>query len=173
MNYGAIGMVMGHELTHGFDDEGRQFDAFGNLKDWWTQNASKKFDEKASCVVKQFDEYVAVDEMHVNGKLTLGENLADLGGLKLAYMALQDARKGTPAETIAGHTEAQQFFISFAQGWCQNARPQFRRKRASTDPHAPARFRVTGPVSNLPEFAAAFSCKEGSKMVRKDRCQVW
>ena len=185
MNYGAIGMVMGHELTHGFDDEGRQFDGDGNLKEWWSKAVSKKFDDKAACVVKQFDEYVAVEgdaptkpgapkeDVHVQGKLTLGENIADLGGLKLAYAAMQDALKGKPREAVSGFTEEQQFFISFAQGWCQNARPQYKRMLANVDPHSPPHYRVVGPASNLPEFAAAFSCKPGSKMVRKDRCEVW
>jgi putative endopeptidase len=173
MNYGAIGMVMGHELTHGFDDEGRQFDGDGNLKVWWTKDVNQKFEDKAACVIKQFNDYVVVDDVHVDGKLTLGENIADLGGLKLAYSAMKDARSGKTPEPIAGFSEEQQFFLSFAQAWCQNTRPQFARMLAAIDAHSPPRHRVNGPTSNLPEFAAAFSCKPTSKMVRKDRCEVW
>lgn len=180
MNYGAIGMVMGHELTHGFDDEGRQFDGDGNLSEWWTKKVNKEFDKRASCVVKQFDNYVALPDpdgkgadLKVNGKLTLGENIADLGGLKLAYAAYKATHKD--AATISGFTPDQQFFLSHAQAWCQNMRPQERAVRTKTDPHSPANWRVNGPVSNLPEFAAAFQCKPGSKMVRSDadRCEVW
>jgi len=173
MNYGGIGMVMGHELTHGFDDEGRKFDGDGNLKMWWTDAVDKKFENKAACVIKQFNEYVVVDDVHVDGKLTLGENIADLGGVKLAYAAMKDARAGKTPEPIAGFSEEQQFFLSFAQAWCQNTRPQYARMLTTIDSHSPPRFRVNGPVSNLPEFAQAFSCKPTSKMVRKDRCEVW
>jgi endothelin-converting enzyme/putative endopeptidase len=176
MNFGAIGMVVGHELTHGFDDEGRQFDAEGNLRDWWTQPVSAEFDRRADCVVKQFDEYSVVDDVHVKGKLTLGENIADLGGLKLAYASLERAEKEHPATpSLGGFTPEQQFFLGFAQGWCTNIRPEAARTLASVDPHSPARWRVDGPLSNLPEFAAAFQCKEGDKMVRPQdrRCTVW
>ena len=176
MNFGAIGVVVGHELTHGFDDEGRQFDADGNLRDWWTQPVSAEFDRRASCVQKQFDEYVAVDEVHVKGKLTLGENLADLGGLKLSYAAFQRAEKEHPATPpLDGFSPEQQFFLGFAQAWCTNIRPENARMRASVDPHSPAQWRVDGPLSNLPEFASAYQCKDGQGMVRpKDRqCVVW
>jgi putative endopeptidase len=178
MNYGAIGMVMGHELTHGFDDEGRQFDGDGNLSEWWTKKVNKEFEKRASCVVKQFDGYVALpdpadpkNELHVNGKLTLGENIADLGGLKLAYAAYKSAHKD--AQSINGFTPDQQFFLGYAQAWCHNARPQYRAMLTKVDPHSPPMWRVNGPVSNLPEFAAAFQCKTGSKMVKADRCEVW
>jgi endothelin-converting enzyme/putative endopeptidase len=176
MNFGAIGMVVGHELTHGFDDEGRQFDAEGNLRDWWTPSVSAEFDRRAACVEKQFDDYVAIDELHVKGKLTLGENIADLGGLKLAYAALGRAEREHPATPpLGGFTPEQQFFLGFAQGWCTNIRPEAARLLASVDPHSPARWRVNGPLANLPEFASAFQCKEGDKMVHgpDKRCVVW
>jgi endothelin-converting enzyme/putative endopeptidase len=177
LNYGAIGMVMGHELTHGFDDEGRQFDGDGNLEDWWTESVGKDFERRAQCVVKQFDGYVALadpaGDIHVKGDLTLGENLADLGGLKLAYAAYKDAKKGEGPVRIHGYSEEKTFFLGYAQSWCMAARPQFKALRAKTDPHAPPKWRVNGPVSNMPEFAEAFSCKPGSPMVRKDRCEVW
>ncbi len=177
LNYGAIGMVMGHELTHGFDDEGRQFDGDGNMSEWWTAKVNKEFDKRASCVVKQFDGYVALpdpdpkNELKVNGKLTLGENIADLGGLKLSYLAYKSAHKDAPA--VGNFTPDQQFFLGYAQAWCQNARPQYRAMLTKVDPHSPPMWRVNGPVSNMPEFASAFQCKAGSKMVRADRCEVW
>jgi endothelin-converting enzyme/putative endopeptidase len=176
MNFGAIGMVVGHELTHGFDDEGRQFDSDGNLRDWWTPAVSAEFDRRAACVEKQFDDYTAVDEVHVKGKLTLGENIADLGGLKLAFASLMRAEKERPATPpLGGFTPEQQLFLGFAQGWCTNIRPEAARMLASVDPHSPAKWRVNGPLSNLPEFATAFQCKEGDKMVRAPdkRCTVW
>jgi endothelin-converting enzyme/putative endopeptidase len=172
MNFGAIGMVIGHELTHGFDDEGRQYDAKGNLSDWWTPVVNTEFNRRASCVAKQFDEYVAIDDLHVNGKLTLGENIADLGGVRLAYAALRQELASKPREASA-FTPEQQFFLGFAQSWCTNVRPEILRLLVTTNPHSPPRFRVNGPVSNLPEFAAAFQCKPGSPMVRRDRCEVW
>ncbi|MGA2448522.1 MAG: M13 family metallopeptidase [Polyangiaceae bacterium] len=176
MNYGAIGMVVGHELTHGFDDQGRQFDAEGNLRDWWTASVGAEFDRRASCVENQYDDYVAIDDIHLKGKLTLGENIADLGGVKLAFAAL--ARTEPPRTSVpevAGFSPEQQFFMSFAQAWCANYRPEALRLLAATNPHSPPRYRVTGPLSNLPEFAAAFRCKEGSAMVRaaEKTCQVW
>jgi putative endopeptidase len=177
LNYGAIGMVMGHELTHGFDDEGRQFDGDGNLSEWWTKKVNKEFDKRAACVVKQFDGYVALadadpkNELHVNGKLTLGENIADLGGLKLSYLAYKAAHKD--AQNVGAFTPDQQFFLGYAQAWCQNARPQYRAMLTKVDPHSPPMWRVNGPVSNMSEFATAFQCSAGSKMVRADRCEVW
>lgn len=177
MNFGAIGMVVGHELTHGFDDEGRQFDADGNLRDWWTPTVSAEFDRRASCVEKQFDDYVAVDDVHVKGKLTLGENIADLGGLKLSFAAFQRAEKAHPATPpgLNGFTPEQTFFLGYAQAWCTNIRPAQARMLAQVDPHSPARFRVVGPLSNLPEFATAFQCKAGDKMVRSgdQQCVIW
>jgi endothelin-converting enzyme/putative endopeptidase len=176
LNFGAIGMVVGHELTHGFDDEGRQFDAEGNLRDWWTPPVSAEFDRRAECVVRQFDEYSAVDDVHVKGKLTLGENIADLGGLKLAFASFERAEKEHPSTpNIGGFTPEQQFFLGYAQAWCTNIRPEAARTLAATDPHSPARWRVDGPLSNLPEFTASFQCKETDKMVRGQdrRCTVW
>jgi endothelin-converting enzyme/putative endopeptidase len=177
VNFGAIGMVVGHELTHGFDDEGRQYDADGNLRDWWSPTVGAEFDKRASCVEKQYAEYVPIDDVHVNGKLTLGENLADLGGMKLAYASFERAEKEHPATPpqLAGFTPEQTFFLGYAQAWCTNARPEEVRLRVNTDPHSPAQFRVVGPLSNMPEFAAAFQCKAGDKMVRSDdkRCVVW
>jgi putative endopeptidase len=176
VNFGGIGTVVGHELTHGFDDEGRQFDADGNLRDWWSPSVSAEFDRRASCVEKQFDDYVAVGETHVKGKLTLGENIADLGGLKLSFAAFQRAEKAHPATPpLAGFTPEQQFFLGFAQVWCSNTRPEAAQLRASVDPHSPPHWRVDGPLSNLPEFSSAFQCKEGHAMVRSQekRCAVW
>ncbi|MGO8995977.1 MAG: M13 family metallopeptidase [Polyangiaceae bacterium] len=167
-NIGAIGSIMGHELTHGFDDEGRKFDGNGNMIDWWTDSVSADFDKRASCVADQFDSYVAVDDVHVNGKLTLGENLADLGGLKLA---LGLARKSAPA---VAETD-RQFFLSFAQAWCGDIRPELLRVITKVDPHSPAKWRVNGPLSNMSDFANAFSCRAGDAMVRppEKQCSVW
>ena len=178
-NFGGIGMVMGHELTHGFDDEGRQFDGDGNLKDWWSKKVGGEFEKRAGCLVKQYDGYSPVKEndkpVYVKGKLTLGENLADLGGVKLAYAAFKETRKGQPDAALNGFTEDQQFFLGFAQGWCQNARPQMLVVRVKTDPHSPAEFRVNGPLVNVKEFASAFQCKPAAKMVKtdKNRCEIW
>lgn len=167
-NYGALGgSWAGHELTHGFDDEGRHYDAHGNLHDWWTAPDSVHFTREAQKVVDQFDGYIQVDTFHVNGKLTLGENIADFGGLLTGYDALQTvlARKGRPG-LIEGYTPEQRFFIAYAQGWRVHTRPEALRNRVTVDPHAPERWRVNGPVSNMPSFAAAFHCKPGDPMVR-------
>jgi putative endopeptidase len=176
VNYGAIGMVMGHELTHGFDDEGRQYDAYGNLRDWWTPAVSQEFDRRAACVAGQFDGYTTGDGTKLDGKLTLGENIADLGGVKLAFAAFQESRRGKPAGVkVAGFTPEQAFFVGFAQAWCEVSRPELERTLAATDPHSPPRWRVDGPLSNLPAFREAFSCPAGSKMVREGaaRCELW
>ncbi|MFO0675026.1 MAG: M13 family metallopeptidase [Polyangiaceae bacterium] len=175
MNFGGIGMVMGHELTHGFDDEGRQFDAKGNLTDWWTAKSTAEFSKRTECVEKQYDEYTAVADAKVNGKLTLGENIADVGGLKLAYAAFKKATEGKTGAPVDGFTDDQQFFLGFAQGWCANVRDETMRLMVSTNQHSPPRFRVIGPVSNSSDFAKAFSCKAGSPMVRPNekRCEVW
>ena len=176
LNFGAIGMVVGHELTHAFDDEGRQFDADGNLRDWWTPPVSAEFDRRSACVEHQYDDYVAVDDVHLKGKLTLGENIADLGGIKLAASAFAHAEKEHPATPpLAGFTPAQELFVGFAQAWCANYRPESMRLLAATNPHSPPKYRVNGPLSNVQEFAAAFSCAEGTGMVRsKDkRCEIW
>jgi endothelin-converting enzyme/putative endopeptidase len=171
VNYGAIGVVMGHELTHGFDDQGRQFDARGDLRDWWTPASAKGFEQRAACVVTQFDALTVLGDLHVNGRLTLGENIADLGGTKLAHAAFRAQQKGAPR--IGGWTSDQLFFLGMAQSWCTNERDEYVRLRVTIDPHAPPQYRVNGPLSNLPEFAAAFSCQPGAKMVRAQPCAVW
>jgi endothelin-converting enzyme/putative endopeptidase len=176
VNYGAIGMVVGHELTHGFDDEGRKYDAKGNLTDWWTPEVGKEFDRRAQCVVRQFSAYESLPGVHLNGELTLGENIADLGGLKLAHVAMRAALEGRePPPALEGFDAEQQFFVGYAQSWCAKYRDENLRLRAVTDPHSPAKQRVNGPLSNLPDFAAAFRCAEGTPMVRPpaDRCEVW
>lgn len=173
-NYGAIGMVMGHELTHGFDDEGRQFDLDGNLKDWWGKTVNEEFERRAECVQKQYDSYVVLGDLHVNGKLTLGENIADLGGIKLAYQAFKSKNPKPVSGVAKGEfTPEQELFLGFAQGWCGKMRDEALRHLVSTNPHSPPNLRVNGPLSNLPEFAQAFSCKPDAKMVRKERCEVW
>ncbi len=174
-NYGDTGGTIGHELTHGFDDEGSQFDAKGNLKDWWTKDDREKFDARTKCVDDQYSSYVAVDDVHVNGKLTLGENVADLGGEILAFMAWKEANKDKNLQPIDGLTPEQRFFVGFAQWDCANERPEDIRVRAMTDPHSPARYRINGVVVNMPEFANAFSCKAGQPMVKPaaNVCKVW
>jgi endothelin-converting enzyme/putative endopeptidase len=174
VNHGAIGFVVGHELTHGFDDEGRKYDARGNLTDWWSPAVGEEFERRARCLVDQYGGFVAVDEVKVNGELTLGENIADLGGLKLAFAAYQASREGKPPEApVGGFSADQQFFLAAAQAWCSKIRPENARLRALTDPHSPARWRVNGPLANLPEFARAFSCGPGAPMVKAPRCEVW
>jgi putative endopeptidase len=174
-NYGAMGAVIGHEMTHGFDDEGRKYDAQGNLRNWWTPEDEKNFNERAACVEKQFDSYVVQDDIHENGKLVLGESIADLGGLNLAYRALQKAEKGKKPALIGGLTADQRFYLSFAQIWASNDRPEFERLMVNTNPHPLARFRAIAAPSNMPEFARAFDCKEGDAMARPTaiRCQIW
>jgi endothelin-converting enzyme/putative endopeptidase len=168
-------MVMGHELTHGFDDQGRKFDAQGNLRDWWSPAVGDEFERRAACVVEQYNGYIAVDDMHLNGKLTLGENIADLGGLKMAYHAWEQARPAHPQAKALGQklSGEQLFFLGAAQAWCTKTRPEQARMRAIADPHSPAEYRVNGPMSNLSEFAAAFQCQPGSKMVRQNQCVIW
>jgi putative endopeptidase len=171
-NYGGIGAVIGHELTHGFDDQGRQFDAQGNLRDWWTSRDSKAFDERAQCFVDEYNGFVAVDDLHVNGKLTLGENIADNGGLRIALMAyLADAGKN--AETIEGFTPEQRFFLGWGQIWCENVTPEAERLQAQSNEHSAGRFRVNGVIRNMPEFEKAFQCKPGAAMVPENRCRIW
>jgi len=174
-NYGAMGAVIGHEMTHGFDDEGRKFDAQGNLRGWWTPEDEKNFNERAACVEKQFDNYAVQDDIHENGKLVLGESIADLGGLNLAYRALRKAEKGKKPALIGGFTADQRFFLAFAQIWASNDRPEFERLMVNTNPHPLGRFRAIAPPSNMPEFARAFGCKEGDAMARPSaiRCQIW
>ncbi|HLX64865.1 MAG TPA: M13 family metallopeptidase [Planctomycetota bacterium] len=175
VNYGGIGAVIGHEITHGFDDKGRKSDADGNLKDWWTPDDEKNYSERAAVVQKQFDGFVAVDDLHVNGALTLGENIADLGGVAISYGALQKALAGKPREKIDGFTPEQRFFLSYAQIWRFNIRPQALRLRIRTDPHSPGNFRCNAPLSNLPEFMQAFNIKEGAPMMRAagERVRIW
>jgi putative endopeptidase len=175
-NYGHIGGIVGHELTHGFDDEGRQFDGNGNLSDWWTPEDAKKFEEKAACTVKEYDNFVAVDDVHVNGKLTLGENTADNGGLRLAFIAfLADAKRKNIDLTQKqnGYTALQQFFLGHGQNWCGSTRPEQLRLQVQTDPHSPREFRVNGVVQNMPEFGEAFGCKVGQPMRPQNICRVW
>jgi putative endopeptidase len=174
-NYGGVGAVIGHEMTHGFDDQGRKSDGEGNLVDWWTTTDAAQYSERANRVATQFDGYVAVDSVHVNGKLTLGEDIADLGGLKIAYKAMERAYTGKPRPKIGGFTPEQRFFLSWAQIWRQNIRPAYARTLALTDPHAPSHWRVNGPLSNLPEFAKAWGCKPGDDMVRPPevRAEIW
>jgi len=177
VNYGGIGVVIGHELTHGFDDQGRKYDAQGNLKDWWTADDGKAFEERASCTADEYSSFVAVKddkgEVHVNGKLTLGENTADNGGLKLAYMALMNIIGNTPVKPIDGYTPQQRFFLSYGQIWCQNVTDQQARVLAITDPHSPGRWRVNGAVQNSAAFEEAFGCKAAQPMVRQNACRVW
>ncbi len=172
-NYGDTGGTIGHELTHGFDDEGRQFDAQGNLRDWWTPEDAKKFEQRASCISGQYSQYVIVDDIKINGKLTLGEDVADLGGVILAYMAWRDETKGQKLEPIEGLTPEQRFFIGYGQSWCTNTRDETKRLRATVDPHSLEKYRTNGVVSNMPEFQEAFHCKAGAPMVRENRCRVW
>ncbi len=174
INYGGIGAVIGHEITHGFDDEGSKYDAQGNLKSWWTEADRKAFDEKTSCVVGQFGKYSVGGDILMNGKLTLGENIADLGGLTMAFAAFEKSLEGKqrPAN-IDGLTPEQRFFLGWAQAWAEVSTPQGEAYQAQNDPHAVARFRVNGPLSNMPEFAQAFGCKQNTKMVRTDICKIW
>jgi len=176
VNYGHIGAVIGHELTHGFDDEGKKFDAKGNLSDWWTTEDTKKFEARTDCVVNEYGSFTAVDDVKVNGKLTLGENTADNGGLVLAYMAYLERAKKEGVDLTAktdGFTPPQRFYVAFAQNWCENARPEQVRSQVLTDPHSPDHFRANGAIVNQPGFAAAFSCKVGSPMVPANSCRVW
>ena len=175
-NYGDMGSTIGHELTHGFDDEGRQFDKDGNLKDWWTKEDEKKFNDRAQCMVKQYDAIEAVPGVHLNGKLTLGENLADLGGLWLAWLAWQDKAHAAHVDMNAktdGYTPEQRFWIAYAQQWCTQTRPEQLRSQAQTDPHAPDEYRANSVLQDLPEFAKSFSCKPTAKMVSATPCRVW
>ena len=180
VNYGHIGAVIGHELTHGFDDQGRQFDGLGNMTDWWTPEDLKKFEARTGCLVNEYGNFTAVgegkDAVKVNGKLTLGENTADNGGAVLAYMAyLERAKKDgiDINQKVDGYTGPQRFYISYAQNWCENARPEQVRNQVLTDPHSPDHFRANGAVVNQPGFGAAFGCKKGSAMAPVDSCRVW
>jgi putative endopeptidase len=173
VNYGAIGVVIGHELTHGFDDQGRRFDGEGNLRDWWSPADAKAFEGRADCIANEYSEFSPVAGVKLNGRLTLGENAADNGGIHLAYMALMDSLAGKVLPKKDGFTTEQQFFLGFAQIWCERSSEESARMRAQTDPHSPGEYRVNGVVSNMPEFQQAFSCKVGQPMVSKDPCRVW
>ncbi len=172
-NYGNTGATIGHELTHGFDDEGRQFDAKGNLHDWWTKEDSAEFEKRAKCVSDQYSQYTVVDDIKINGKLTLGEDVADLGGTILAYMAWKDATRDQNLQSADGLTPDQRFFVGMAQWACGDERVESKRVHAITDPHSPEEYRINGVVSNMPEFATAFSCKLNQPMVREKACRVW
>jgi endothelin-converting enzyme/putative endopeptidase len=172
-NYGGVGSVIGHEMTHGFDDQGRKFDAGGNLRDWWTAQDGAEFEKRAACVADEYSGFTSVDDVKLNGRLTLGENTADNGGLRVAYMALEEALKHTPAEKLDGFTPEQRFFLGFAQVWCENMSPQELRRRATIDPHSPGRFRVDGTLQNMPEFQKTYACKPDAPMVSRNACRVW
>lgn len=172
-NYGNTGGTIGHELTHGFDDEGRRFDAEGNLKEWWTPEDGKEFEKRAACISDQYSSYTIVDDIKINGKLTLGEDVADLGGLLLAYVAWQGAEKNKHLEPIEGFKPEQRFFVGYAQSWCTNERDENKRTRAATDPHSPEKYRTNGVLVNMPQFQEAFHCATGTPMAPKTRCRVW
>jgi putative endopeptidase len=176
VNYGAIGAVIGHEITHGFDDQGAKFDLNGNVKDWWTPADLKNFESRSECVINQFSSFEVEPGLNIQGKLVAGESIADLGGLAMAYDAFQKSMEGKPRPAnIDGFTPEQRFFLGWAQVWASKYTPEFARFVTQSDPHPLDRFRVNGPLSNMPQFAAAYQCKAGDPMVRpeKDRCQVW
>jgi predicted metalloendopeptidase len=177
VNMGGIGVVIGHELTHGFDDQGRKFDPQGNLRDWWTEQDGKEFEKRASCVADEYSSFIAVDDLHLNGRLTLGENTADNGGARIALNALRAVIAQDPnskaAQTIDGYTPEQRFFLGFGRVWCQKQRPELSRMLVNVDPHSPGRFRVRGVVQNMPEFQKTWSCKVGQPMVSANACRVW
>ena len=172
-NYGNTGATIGHELTHGFDDEGRKFDAKGNLHDWWTKNDADQFETRADCVSTEYSSFTVVDDIKINGKLTMGEDVADLGGTLLAFIAWKAANKGKDLPPIDGLTADQRFFIGMAQWACGSERPEIKRANAINNPHSPGEYRINGVVSNLPEFRSAFSCKPGQPMVREKACKIW
>jgi putative endopeptidase len=177
VNYGGIGVVIGHELTHGFDDQGRKYDAEGNFRDWWTAEDGAEFEKRVDCTANEYSSFISVKddkgEVKLNGRLTLGENTADNGGLKLAYMALTKMIGDTPVKPIDGYTAPQRFFLAYGQIWCQNVTDQEARKRVLTDPHSPGRWRVNGAVQNSAAFQQAFGCKAGQPMVSENACRVW
>ena len=177
VNFGGIGLVIGHELTHGFDDQGRKFDPHGNLRDWWTEQDGKEFEKRVSCVADEYSNFVAVDTMKLNGRLTLGENTADNGGARVALAALEhmiaDDKTGKEGQKIDGFTPEQRFFLGFGRVWCEKQRPEFLRMQVSTNPHSPGKYRVNGVVQNMPEFQKAWGCKAGQPMVAENACHVW
>jgi putative endopeptidase len=172
VNFGAIGSVIGHEMTHGFDDSGRKYDGAGNLRDWWTAADAAEFEKRAACIAKEYSGFSPVAGVNLNGRLTLGENTADNGGVRIALMALMDTLKGKE-DPVDGFTPEQRFFLGFAQTWCENVSPEQLRLRAVTDPHSPGRFRVNGTLQNMLEFQKAYSCKAGQSMVSANACRVW
>jgi putative endopeptidase len=177
VNFGGIGLVIGHELTHGFDDQGRKFDPQGNLRDWWTEQDGREFEKRVSCVADEYSNFTAVDNMKLNGRLTLGENTADNGGARIALAALErmiaDDTTGEAGKTIDGYTPQQRFFLGFGRVWCEKQRPEFLRMQVSTNPHSPGKYRVNGVVQNMPEFQKAWGCKPGQPMVAENACHVW
>jgi putative endopeptidase len=177
VNFGGIGLVIGHELTHGFDDQGRKFDPQGNLHDWWTPEDGKEFEKRVSCVADEYSSFVAVDDLKLNGRLTLGENTADNGGARIALMALErmiaEDKTGKEGEKIDGYTPEQRFFLGFARVWCEKRRPESARMQVTTNPHSPGKWRVNGVVQNMPEFQQAWGCKAGQPMVSANACHVW
>jgi predicted metalloendopeptidase len=177
VNFGGIGLVIGHELTHGFDDEGRKYDPQGNLHDWWTEEDGKEFEKRVSCVADEYSNFVAVDDLELNGRLTLGENTADNGGARIALMALEhmiaDDQTGKEGQKIDGYTPEQRFFLGFGRVWCEKRRPEMARSSVLTDPHSPGQYRVDGVVQNMPEFQKAWGCKAGQPMVAENACHVW
>jgi endothelin-converting enzyme/putative endopeptidase len=177
INFGGIGLVIGHELTHGFDDQGRKFDPTGNLRDWWTEQDGKEFEKRVSCVADEYSTFVAVDNMKLNGRLTLGENTADNGGARIALAALErmiaDDKTGKEGQSIDGYTPEQRFFLGFGRVWCEKQRPEYLRMQVSTNPHSPGKYRVDGVVQNMPEFQKAWGCKAGQPMVAENACHVW
>ena len=173
VNYGAIGAVIGHEMTHGFDDQGRRFDGKGNLSDWWTENDAKEFEKRSACLVDQYSQYVATGDVKLNGKLTLGENTADNGGLRMSFMALEAENAGRNIPAIDGFTPEQRLFLGWGQVWCTNQTPEHMRLQALTDPHSLEHARVNGVLQNMADFAKAFSCKQGQPMVSANPCRIW
>jgi len=173
VNFGGIGAVIGHELTHGFDDQGRKFDPQGNLRDWWTEQDGKEFEKRASCIADEYGSFVAVDDLKLNGKLTLGENTADNGGVRIALMALRQTLDGNGDKKIDGYTPEQRLFLSYGRIWCEKRRPEFSRMLVSVDSHSPGKYRVNGVVQNMPEFQHAWGCKAGQPMLRENACRVW
>jgi endothelin-converting enzyme/putative endopeptidase len=175
VNFGGLGAGIGHELTHAFDNHGREFDGQGNLRDWWTPQDSGMFKQRAECVAQQYAQYIAVADVKLNGELTLGENLADAAGLRVAHKALersQEKRSAMPTK-VDGLSAEQRFFLSYGLQWCGSIRSEMLRKLASNNPHSPPKYRVNGVVSNMPEFQQAFGCKKGQPMVRENACRVW
>ena len=177
VNFGGIGLVIGHELTHGFDDQGRKFDPQGNLRDWWTPEDGKEFEKRVSCIADEYSNFVVVDDLKLNGRLTLGENTADNGGARIALRALEkmiaDDQTGKEGQKIDGYTPEQRFFLGFARVWCEKRRPEYARAQVTTNPHSPGKWRVNGVVQNMPEFQQAWGCKAGQPMVAENACHVW